>query len=135
MGGRGASSSVAKGKSSNAKKAITEEEFLARKGVKDSTSGWVLDKMKGNRQLKTVRGRKRFEKEAAQAEKQYQEKRNKAKEEYRKLVDSGKIRNKTTIEKAMDRAKGHPDNTATQAARRMLAKRGIDWKTGKKIKK
>jgi hypothetical protein len=31
--------------------------------------------------------------------------------------------------------KGHPDNTATQAARRLLAKRGIDWETGKKIKK
>lgn len=32
-------------------------------------------------------------------------------------------------------AKGHSDNESVQAARRTLAKRGIDWKTGKKLKR
>lgn len=129
-GGKRASGTAIKSKS-----AMTEDEYLASKGVGDSTSGWVLDKLRGNRQLRTERGRKRFNKEAEQAEREYQEKRNKAKQEYKDLVSSGKIRNKTRIEKAMDTAKGHPDNTATQAARRLLKKRGIDWKTGKALRK
>jgi hypothetical protein len=35
----------------------------------------------------------------------------------------------------MGKAKGHPDNPSTQAARRALEKRGYNWKTGKKLKK
>ena len=131
MGGRGASS----GRAGGTIKAMTEQEFLDRRGVGDISSGYTVDKLRGNRQLKTERGRKRFEKEVVKAEEDYQAKRQKAKDEYRSLVKSGKIRDKTSIEKAMDRANGHPDLASTQSARRILEKRGIDWRTGKKIKK
>ena len=46
----------------------------------------------------------------------------------------GEIVPKTIIERELDRAKGHPDNPSTQAARRILAKRGIDWETGGPLK-
>ena len=52
-----------------------------------------------------------------------------------KLVKQGKIVPKTPIEKTITAAHGHPDSTVTQAARRMAEKRGIDWRTGKKLKK
>ena len=51
-----------------------------------------------------------------------------AKEEYKKLVESGKLRPKTSIERTIEKAHGNPENNATQAARRMAAKRGYDWK-------
>lgn len=38
-------------------------------------------------------------------------------------------------DKLLKTAKGHSDNESVQAARRTLAKRGIDWKTGKKLKR
>ena len=90
MGGRGAASSVAKGGGWKLpKNAMDEDDYLASKGLKDASSGWVLDKLRGNRQLKTVRGTKRFYKEAEKAEKEYQDKRNKAKEEYKNWLIPG----------------------------------------------
>ena len=65
----------------------------------------------------------------------YYARRKAAKEEYRSLIASGQIRDKTRIEKVMDRANGHPDLASTQAARRMAEKMGYDWRTGKKLKK
>ena len=50
------------------------------------------------------------------------------------MVDSGKLRPKTAIERTIEKAHGNQENKATQAARRMAAKRGYDWKTGKKLK-
>ena len=130
----GKGSSIAGGGWKPPKNAMDEADYLESKGLKDASSGWVLDKLRGNRQVATTRGRARFEKEAEKAEKEYQDKRNKAKEEYKKLVDSGKLRPKTAIERTLVAAHGHPDNKATQAARRMAAKRGYDWKTGKNLK-
>ena len=135
MGGRGASSSIAKGSGWKLpKNVMDEDDYLASKGLKDASSGWVLDKLRGNRQVATARGRARFNKEYEKAEKEYQDRREKAKEEYKKLVDSGKLRPKTAIERTIEKAHGNPGNKATQAARRMAAKRGYDWKTGKKLK-
>ncbi len=116
------------------KNVMDEDDYLASKGLKDASSGWVIDKLRGNRQVSTVRGRERFNKEANNAEKEYQARRNQAKEEYRKLVNSGKLRPKTPIERTLEKAHGNPENKATQAARRMATKRGYDWMTGKKIK-
>ena len=135
MGGRGASSSITKRSGWKLpKNAMDEEDYLASKGLKDASSGWILDKLRGNRQVATTRGRARFNKEYEKAEKEYQDRRDKAKEEYKKLVDSGKLRHKTAIERTIEKAHGNPENKATQAARRMAAKRGYDWKTGKKLK-
>lgn len=55
------------------------------------------------------------------------------KEEYRRLVEAGELRDKTIIEKTLTRAQGHPDNESVQAARRICEKRGYDWRTGEKI--
>lgn len=133
--GKGTGSSIAKGNGwKPPKNAMDESDYLASKGLKDASSGWVIDKLRGNRQLKTVRGTKRFHKEAEEAEREYQDRRNKAKEEYKKLVDEGKLRPKTSVERIIEKAHGNPDNQSTQAARRMAAKRGYDWKTGKKLK-
>lgn len=116
-------------------KPMTEQEYLDSKGVGDASSGWVLDKLRGNRQLGTQRGRERFKREYEKAESEYQKKREQAKQEYREKVKNGELRDKTNIERSLDKAHGHPDNAATQAARRMLTKRGIDWKTGEPLKK
>lgn len=106
---------------------LNEEEYLASKGVAFCVSGYCLDKMRGNRQLKTERGKKRFFSECEKAEQEYQEKRKQAKEEYRKLVEDGLVRPETPLERRIRTANGNPDNAATQAARRLLAKQGIAW--------
>lgn len=114
---------------------MTEDEYLGSLGLSSPVSDFLVDKMRGNRELRTQRGQDRFRTQADKASQEYEAKRNKAKEDYRKLIETGKIREKTAIERSLDKAKGHPDNPSVQAARRMLEKRGIDWKTGKKIKK
>lgn len=114
---------------------MTRDEFLAKRGLEDASSGWVLDKMRGNNMIRTQKGRERFERERAKAEAEYQEKRNAAIKEYNDLVKRGKIREKTGLEKMIDRAHGNPELSSTQAARRLLEKKGIDWKTGKRLKK
>lgn len=131
MGGRGASSGGLK----IPKNAITEDEYLGRKGVSSVLSGWIDDKLRSNRQIRTQRGLERFEREGAAADAAYRKKREEAKAEYRALVEKGEIRDKTRIEKLLTTAQGHSDNAAVQAARRALEKRGIDWKTGKKKKR
>lgn len=107
--------------------AMDLEDFLSTRGVGFSTSGYCLDKLRSNRQLRSERGRRRFEKECEEAETEYQLMREEAKREYNALCEAGKIRPLTTIERTVRAANGHPDNASTQAARRMCEKRGIDW--------
>ncbi|MEE1124887.1 MAG: hypothetical protein U0L18_02990 [Acutalibacteraceae bacterium] len=106
MGGRGGSSSVGvprmKKPAGIPSNAITEDEFLGLRGVSGSSSGYVLDKLRGNRQLKTQRGQERFHKDVQRAEETYQQKRANAKAEYKRLIDSGKIRDKTPNEKKIN---------------------------------
>ena len=45
--------------------AITEDEFLALRGVRDTMSGYTIDKTRSNRTIRTQRGKERFEKETA----------------------------------------------------------------------
>jgi hypothetical protein len=49
--------------------------------------------------------------------------------EFRALVALGEMREPTALEQRIATANGHPDLEATQAARRLLARRGIDWQT------
>lgn len=114
---------------------MTESEFMALRGVGDAMSGYTVDKLRGNRALGTYRGRARFDKEVSEAGASYQQAREAARAEYKRLVDSGAIRDKTPLERRLTTAHGHPDNESTQAARRLLEKQGIDWRTGKKKKK
>lgn len=92
----------------------------------------MLDKMRIPHGL-TQRGMSRLKKEADAARNEYSLKRNAAIDEYNNKVKDGKIRVPGTIEKLLKKSKGHSDNPSVQAARRSLKKRGIDWKTGKKL--
>ena len=142
MGGRGASSGRAGGgsipKMNNPagipSNAMTEDEFLALKGYGSAVSSAGIDMIGGaNQHYLSTKQRQKLNKKINDDANAYYEKREQAKGEYQRLIASGKIRDKTPIEKTITKAHGHPDNASTQAARRMLAKRGYDWKTGKKI--
>ena len=109
---------------------LDRDEYLGLHGCSDAASGYCLDKLRSNRTVRTAHGRKRFEKECAEAETKYQAKRNACIEEYERLVASGEVRPRTHIERMIRKAQGHPDNPSVQAARRMCEKRGIDWKVG-----
>jgi hypothetical protein len=50
-------------------------------------------------------------------------------EEYQRLVAEGKVRPPSRIEELLVIANGHEDKAQTHAARRVLAKRGVDWRT------
>lgn len=56
-------------------------------------------------------------------------KRDELRAEYEAKVESGEIRPPTRTEKLIETAKGHPDIESTLAARRLLEKWDIDWKS------
>lgn len=114
--------------------AITEQEFLALRGVGDSVSGYGVDRIGGaNLTRMSEKQRTAAKTDIAKGVNDYHQKRSEAKAEYKFLVDKGVLRDKTSIEKLITKAHGNPDNESTQAARRMAKKRGIDWRTGKKL--
>lgn len=127
MGGRGSSSA-----SSSRVTVMSLEEYLGRKGVSSPLSGYMDDKMRiphGETQRQTDRRQK----EAAHDRAEYEKKREAARAEYKALVDSGKVRPPTQVEKRLKVAQGRSENAAVQAARRVLTRRGIDWRTGKAL--
>lgn len=127
MGGRGSSSA-----SSSRVTVMSLEEYLGRNGVSSPLSGYMDDKMRiphGETQRQT----ERREKEAAHARAEYEKKREAARAEYKALVDSGKVRPPTELEKRLKVAQGRSENAAVKAERRVLARRGIDWRTGKAL--
>lgn len=108
------------------------DDYLGRKGVSSPLSGYMDDKMRiphGETQRQT----ERRQKEAAHARAEYEKKREAARAEYKALVDSGKVRPPTEMEKRLKIAQGRPENPAVQAARRVLTRRGIDWRTGRAL--
>jgi hypothetical protein len=48
---------------------------------------------------------------------------------YRAAIEAGEIREPTQMELLIARANGHEDNPSVHAARRLLDKRGIDWRS------
>lgn len=112
----------------NEPKKMSLEDYLGSKGLSSPYSDFVLDKLRGNRQLRTERGQKRFQDECDKHRIEYAEQREAAIKEYNRLVESGEIIPKTFIERTVERANAHPDNPSTQAARRICEKRGIDWR-------
>ena len=108
------------------------DDYLGRKGVSSPLSGYMDDKMRiphGETQRQT----ERRQKEAAHARAEYEKKREAAKNEDKALVDSVKVRPPTEMEKRLKIAQGRSENAAVQAARRVLTRRGIDWRTGKAL--
>lgn len=110
---------------------MTEDEFLALRGVGDTVSGVGIDRYAGaNMFYLSNKQREKALSEISEQSNQYYADRTKAKEEYKALVSAGVIVPKTTEEQIITRAHGNPELEATQAARRMAKKHGIDWKTG-----
>lgn len=103
---------------------MTEEEYLASKGFPFSGIGEVAlhkGKQKSEKQQdKVVELQSRKDKE-------YTIERERLREEYRDKVANGEIREPSTVDNLIKAANGHPDLESTQAARRALEKRGIDW--------
>lgn len=124
MGGRGGSSGMAKTQSL--------EEYLGERGLSSPISDYMVDKMRIPHGM-TARQNKQFLKDAEKARTDYSSKRNAAIKEYNSKVESGKIRQPEKYDKLLKTARGHEDNPSVQAARRTLKKRGIDWRTGKKL--
>ena len=58
-------------------------------------------------------------------------KREQLRQEYRDKVRAGELRPPTVTEQRILTANGHPDNPSVQAARRLLAKQGVDWQSAK----
>ncbi len=111
------------------------EDYLIKKGVHYAVSDYLLDKVGGDNQRgMTQRARRRFERESEKHINDYHERRLAAIAEYDALVASGKVRGRTLLEDSMLRARGNEERPSTQAARRIVAKMGYDWKTGKKLK-
>lgn len=54
--------------------------------------------------------------------------RSELREEYQRLVAEDRVRPPSRIEELLAIANGHEDRPQTHAARRVLAKRGIDWR-------
>lgn len=141
MGGRGSSSGAKGGVIPQIKNPagipsnhMTEDEFLGLRGVGYAISDATLDKVGGaNMTRMTEKQRNKTRQEMTAESDSYFARRAAAREEYKALVERGVIIPKTTIEKTITAAHGNPKLSSTQAARRMAQKRGIDWKTGKKL--
>ena len=110
----------------------TLDEYLGARGLSSPISDYMDDKIRNPHGM-TERQKKQFQKDAAEAADEYQKKRSAAIKEYQAGVKSGKIVEKSRVDVLLDRARGHEDNESTQAARRALKKRGINWKTGKML--
>ena len=110
----------------------TLDEFLGERGLDSPVSNYMIDKMKIPHGL-TARQEKKLHDDAREAAQEYQQRRKAAIKEYNDLVSAGKIVQPSKIEQLLKTASGHEDKPATQAARRLLTKRGIDWKTGNKL--
>lgn len=113
-------------------KKTTLDEYLGARGLSSPISDYMDDKIRNPHGM-TERQKKQFQKDAAAAADEYQKKRSAAIKEYQAGVKSGKIVEKSRIDVLLDRARGHEDNESTQAARRALKKRGINWKIGRKL--
>lgn len=103
------------------------EQFLAARGLSSPFADYSLDKCRLPHG-ETARQRVKRLRDTKRALDEYSARRQAAIVEYSDLVAAGIIAPKTRTEILIDRANGHPDNESTQAARRMCAKRGIEWK-------
>lgn len=112
---------------------MSEQQYLNSKGVGSVVSDYMMDKTVVRKSAYHQRQDERSRKALKQNQDQYYSKRNQARREYQRLVSSGKVRAPTQAEKTWNTAHGLSENRSVQAARRVLAKHGVDWKTGKRV--
>ena len=117
--------------------AMSEDEYLASKGLNGNMTDYMLDKLRIPHS-ETARQQKQREKEAARVRADFDNQKEEARKEYRQKIAKGELREPTKqeakereIAKLIKTANGHEDNPSVQAARRVLAKRGVDWRTDK----
>lgn len=115
------------------RKVMSEQQYLASKGVGNIASDYMMDKTVVRKPAFSQHWDERSNKNLKAAQDKYYTKRNQAKREYQRLVSSGKVRPPSEAEKMWNNAHGLSENRSVQAARRLLAKHGVDWKTGKRI--
>lgn len=113
---------------------MTEDEYLKSKGLSSPLSDYMSDKTRIPHG-ETVRGKERREKEALKYRKEYDTQKEEVRQECREKVRKGELREPTTKEIRQNRIDGliHTANgdgslERTQSARRVLEKRGIDWR-------
>ena len=103
---------------------MTMDEYLGSQGVGFPTSGYVLDKVRFPNGI-SKRMHQQINDEFEKTEQEYADRRKEARREYQEKVDNGEIIPKTKEEINIERAQGDPNKESTQAARRLLVKRGI----------
>ena len=106
---------------------MTEDEFLGE--YRSPVCDYMLDKQKLPHGL-SKQDEKRLHEEFSRRQSAWKETRREKMQEYRRLVDEGKIIEKTAIQRSVETARSPlGEREAVQAARRMCKKRGIDWNT------
>lgn len=126
MGGRGSSSFA------SSVTVMTEDEYLGTLGLNSPFSDYMIDKVRLPHG-ETQRQKELREKEANKEREDYSQRRQQAKQEYQSMVASGQVRPPTKIEQLLKVASGLGDKESVIAARRVLEKRGYDWRSGKRI--
>ncbi len=112
---------------------MTEEEYLASKGY--GAMGYSEPGLHKSSARVSQNTRDKQASQVMENAQEYDAKREELRQEYQAKVESGEIRKPTNVEKLLRTAQGHEDNQSVQSARKLLEKRGIDWKTGEKINK
>lgn len=110
----------------------SEEEFLMSRGF-GALSNYGIDQTRIPHGETNRQRSKRLD-NCQKAITAFYEAKQAARREYRQKVERGEIRPPTVLETALQIAQGNEESEQTQAARRLLAKRGVDWKTGEKRK-
>lgn len=110
-------------------KVLSLEQYLGELGLSSPMSDYMIDKTR-QPHLRTQSQKNKFEKDAKEAMLTYAQQREQAIVDYKKLVEEGRITPPSNIDRLIASAHGHNDLESTQAARRQLAKRGIDWESG-----
>lgn len=105
---------------------ISEEEFLIMRGF-GGLSDYDIDRSRLPHG-ETQRQHNKRMKETNTKLNAFYEAKKVARAEYRQLVERGTVRPPTFTEQLIQRANGAEESEQTQAARRICAKRGIDWK-------
>lgn len=112
---------------------MTEEEYLSSKGY--GAMGYSEPGLHKSSARVSQNTRDKQAIQVMENAQEYDAKREELRQEYQEKLKSGEIRKPTNVEKLLRTAQGHEDNQSVQSARKLLEKRGIDWKTGEKINK
>ena len=103
---------------------IDEETYLAIHGAGRGEIGESALHMNRTKSENTW---KKYVEAQAEKDREILAKRSKLRKEYQEKVKNGELRPPTRLESLIATAKGHPDNQAVQASRRILKRRlGLD---------